>query len=90
MLSSSDSLVGMVVTLDNPTSMVDSDDGSEYDGEHLHPNSLETSESLPSVVLTTIWDCPGIKLDEIIDADGKMIKGWHCGYCPIPGGLGGC
>jgi hypothetical protein len=21
--------------------------------------------------------------------DGKVITGWHCGYCPIPGGIGG-
>jgi hypothetical protein len=82
--SSSDSPLGIIITLDNPI-MVDYDDGSEYDGEHLHPNS---QESLPPIVLTTIWDCPGIKLDEIVDADGKMIKGWRCGYCPIPGGLG--
>ena len=87
MLSSSDSPLGIIITLDNPI-MVDSDDGSEYDGEHLHPNSQESSESLPPIVLTTIWDCPGIKLDEIVDADGKIIKGWRCGYCPIPGGLG--
>ena len=89
MLSSSDSLIGIVITLDNPISMVDSDDGSEYDGEHLHPSSQESSESLPPIVLNTIWDCPGITLDKIVDADGKTIKGWRCGYCPIPGGLGG-
>ena len=38
MLSSSDPLLGITITLNN-TIMVDSD-GSEYDGEHLHPNSL--------------------------------------------------
>ena len=68
--------------------MVDSDDGSEYDGDYIHPNSQKSSESLPTLVLNTIWDCPGIELDEMVDADGKMIKGWCCGYCPIPGGLG--
>ena len=87
MLPSSDSLLGITITLHNPI-MVNSDDGSEYDGEHLHPSSQESSESLPPIVLTTIWDCPGITLDKIVDADGKMIKGWRCGYCPIPGGLG--
>ena len=89
MLSSSDSLIGIVISLDNPISLVDSDDGSEYDGEHLHPSSQESSESLPPIVLNTIWDCRGITLDEIVDANGKTIKGWRCGYCPIPGGLGG-
>ena len=68
--------------------MVDSDDGSEYDGDDLHPNSQESSESLLPLVLTTIWDCLGITLDEMVNANGKMIKGWRCGYCPIPGGLG--
>ncbi len=62
MLSSSDPLLGITITLDNPI-MVDSDDGSEYDGEHLQPNSQESSESLPPIVLNTIWDCPGITLD---------------------------
>ena len=89
MLSSLDSLIGIVISLDNPISMVDSDDGSEYDGEHFHPNSPETSKSLPPIVLTTIWECPGITLDEIVDADGKLVKGWGCGYYPIPGGIGG-
>ncbi len=43
----------------------------------------------PTLVLTTIWDCPGITLDEIVDdSNSKIIKGWRCGYCPIPGGLG--
>jgi len=87
MLSSSDPLLDITITLDNPI-MVDSDDGSEYDGEHLQPNSQESSESLQPIVLSTIWDCPGITLDEMFDDNGKMIKGWRCGYCPIPGGLG--
>ena len=69
MLSSSDSLLDIIITLNNPI-MVDSDDGSEYDGDDLHPKSRESSESLPPLVLTTIWDCPGITLDEIVDADG--------------------
>ena len=83
MLSSSDSLLGIIITLDNPI-MVDSDDGSEYDEEHLQPNSQESSESLQPIVLNTIWDCPSITLDKIVDDNGKMIKGWRCGYCPIP------
>ena len=87
MLSSSDSPLGIIITLDNPI-MVDSDDGSEYDGEYLQPNSQESSESLQPIVLSTIWDCPGITLDEMFDDNGKIIKGWCCGYCPIPGGLG--
>ena len=24
----------------------------------------------------------------MVDNNGKMIKGWRCGYCPIPGGIG--
>jgi hypothetical protein len=24
----------------------------------------------------------------MVDNNGKMNKGWRCGYCPIPGGLG--
>ena len=87
MLPSSDSPLGITITLNNPI-MVNSDDGGEYDGEHLHLNSQESSKSLEAIVLTSIWDCPGIKLDEMVDPDGKMIKGWRCGYCPIPGGLG--
>jgi hypothetical protein len=55
--------------------MVDSDDGSEYDGEHFQPNSQESSESLQPIILSTIWDCPGITLDEMFDDNGKMIKG---------------
>jgi hypothetical protein len=22
------------------------------------------------------------------DNDGKVISGWRCGYCPVPGGVG--
>ena len=87
MLSSSDSILGIIITLDNPI-MVDSDDGGENDGDDLHPNSQESSESLPSLVLNSIWDCPSITHDEMVDDNSKMIKGWRCGYCPIPGGLG--
>ena len=79
--------ISITITLNNPIIVV-SDDGSEYDGDGLHPKSQESSASLPPLVLTTIWDCPGITLDEIVDAKYKMIKGWHCRYCPIHGGLG--
>ena len=68
--------------------MVDFDDGSDIDGDGIHPNSQKSSKSLPPLVLNSIWDCPGIQLDKIVDANGNMIKGWYCGYCPIPGGLG--
>ena len=77
MLPSSDSLLGITITLHYPI-MVDSDDGSEYDGEHLQPNSQESTESLQPIVLSTIWDCPGITIDEMFDDNGMMIKGWHC------------
>ena len=69
--------------------MVDFDDGSDIDGDGIHPNSQKSSKSLPPLVLNSIWDCPGITLDNFADANGNMIKGWRCGYCPIPGGLGG-
>ncbi len=68
--------------------MVDFDDGSDIDGDGIHPNSQKSSKSLPPLVLNSIWDCPGIQLDKIVDANGNMIKGWCCGYCPIPGGRG--
>ena len=42
----------------------------------------------PPISFRSIWDCPGITLDQIEDDDGKIIPGWHCGYCPIPGGVG--
>jgi hypothetical protein len=84
MLSLSNALLDIIITLNNPI-MEDSDDGSDIDGDGLHQ---EYSESLPPLVLNSIWDCPGITLDNFADANGNMIKGWHCGYCPIPGGLG--
>jgi hypothetical protein len=65
--------------------MVDSDDGSDIDGDGLHQ---ESSESLLPLVLKSIWDFLGITLDNFADTNGNMIKGWRCGYCPIPGGLG--
>ena len=80
MVSLSNALLGIFITLNNPI-MVDSDDESDIDGDGLHQ---ESSKSLPPLVLNSIWDCSSITLNNFADANGNMIKGWHCGYCPIP------
>ncbi len=51
--------------------------------------SSQESEIDPPFVLDSIWDCPGITLNIIVDDDGKTILGWHCGYCLILGNRGG-
>jgi hypothetical protein len=70
--------------------MVDGYDGSDYGDEgNPHGYSQESSDSLPPFTFRTIWECPGITLDEMEDNDGRVIPGWHCGYCHILGGIGG-
>ena len=64
--------------------MVDSDDGSSI----YHAQTQDRPDSPPPISLRSIWDCPGITLDQIEDDDGMIIPGWRCGYCPVPGGLG--
>ncbi len=43
----------------------------------------------PPLSFRSIWECPGITLHEMEHSDGKVITGWHCGYCPVPSGVGG-
>jgi hypothetical protein len=43
----------------------------------------------PPLVLDSVWDCPGISLDTIVDDDGKTILGWRCGYYFIHDNRGG-
>ena len=61
---------------------VRSDSGDEWNPRAF---SQESSDSLPPLSFKTIWDCPGITLDEIANNDGTVILGWRCGYCPRPG-----
>ena len=70
--------------------MVDRDDRSDCSDEgNPRGYSQESSDSLPALSFRSIWDCPGIStLDEMELSDGKVISGWRCGYCPVPGGLG--
>jgi hypothetical protein len=71
--------------------MVDCVDCSDS-GDEGNPRdfSQESSDSLPPLSFKTIWDCPGITLDEMANHDGTVILGWRCGYCPVPGlGIGG-
>ncbi len=65
----------------------DSDDGSVYDESTLYTNSQESSELLTPLLFRSIWDCPGMMLNQIKDGD-KIIPGWRCGYCLIRGGVG--
>ncbi len=66
-------------------------DGSDYGDEgNSHDYSQESADSLPpSLTFRTIWECPGVTLDEMEDNAGKVTPGWHCGYGPIPGGVDG-
>ena len=64
--------------------MVDSDDGSSI----YNANTQDRPDSPPPISLRSIWDCPGITIDQIEDDDGKIIPCWRRGYCPVPGGLG--
>ncbi len=43
----------------------------------------------PPLVIDSVWDSPGITLDTMIDDGGKIIMGWRCDYCLIPGNPGG-
>ncbi len=64
----------------------------DVDDEDLtcfHFGSSQKSKLDPSLVLNSIWDCPGITLDTFVDDDGKTIPSWCCGYCLIPGNCGG-
>ena len=86
----SNPLVGITIKFEHPI-MMDGDDRSDS-GDEGNPRgfSQESSDSLPLLSFKTIWDCPGITLDEMENHDGKVIVGWRCGYCPVPGlGLGG-
>jgi len=83
MESSIDPLLGIYIEIRHQI-MVDSDDGSSI----YHAQTQDRPDSPPPILLRSIWDCPGITLDQIEDDDGKIIPGWRCGYCPIPGGLG--
>ncbi len=51
--------------------------------------SSQESQIDSPLVLDSIWDCPGITLDTVVDDDGKTILGWRCGYCLIPCNCGG-
>jgi hypothetical protein len=64
----------------------------DYDDEDLTDFQFgysQESEIEPSLVIDSVWNCPGITLDTIIDDDGETILGWHCSYCLIPGNCGG-
>jgi hypothetical protein len=65
---------------------MDSDDDKSADFQF---GSSQESEIEPSLVIDSVWDCPGITLDTINDDDGKTIMGWRCDYCLIPGNRGG-
>jgi hypothetical protein len=63
----------------------------DYDDKNLTDfqfRSSQESKIEPPLLLDSVWDCPGITLDAIEDDDGKIILGWHCGYCLIPGNRG--
>jgi len=88
-LSDPDPLLGIIIKFKHPIMVDGNDDGSDNSEEGSIPGySQESSDSLPPLCFRTIWDCPGITLDQIENSDGKVITGWRCGYCPIPGGLG--
>ena len=88
-LSDPDPLLGIIIKFKHPIMVDGNDDGSDNSEEGNIPGySQESSDSLPPLCFRTIWDCPGITLDEMENSDGKVITGWRCGYCPIPGGLG--
>jgi hypothetical protein len=64
----------------------------DYDDKDLADfqfGSSQESKIEPTLVIDSVWDCPGITLDTIEDDDGKTILGWRCGYCLIPGNRGG-
>ncbi len=64
----------------------------DYDDKDLTDfqfGSSQESKIDPPLVLDSVWDCPGITLDTIKDDDGKIILGWRCGYCLIPGNCDG-
>jgi hypothetical protein len=64
----------------------------DYDAEDLADFKFsfsQESEIEPPLVIDSIWDCPDITLHTIKDDDGKIILGWRCGYCLIPGNCGG-
>jgi hypothetical protein len=64
----------------------------DYDDKNLTDfqfGSSQESKIDPPLVLDSVWDYPGITLNTIEDDDGKIILGWHCGYCLIPGNRGG-
>ncbi len=52
--------------------MVDDYDGSDYGDEgNPHGYSQKSTDSLPPLSFRTIWEYPGIILDEMEDNDGK-------------------
>jgi hypothetical protein len=77
--------IGIVVEVPNDAKM-DYDDKDLADFQFC---SSQESKIEPPLVIDSIWDCPGITLNTIKDDDGKIILGWHYGYCLIPGNRGG-
>jgi hypothetical protein len=64
-------------------------DVNDEDLTCFHFGSSQESKLDPSLVLDSVWDCPGITLDTFVNDDGKTIPGWRCSYCLIPGNHGG-
>jgi hypothetical protein len=65
---------------------MDSDDDKSADFQF---GSSQESKIEPPLVIDSIWDCPGITLDNMNDDDGKIMMVWRCNYCHIPGNRGG-
>ncbi len=65
---------------------MDSDDAKSTDFQF---GSSHESKIEPSLVIDSVWDCPGVTLDTMNDDDGKTIMGWRCDYSLIPGNRGG-
>ncbi len=55
------------------------DDNEDHNG--LHSGSSQESKLNSPLVLESVWDCPGISLNKIVDEDGKTIPGWRCDNC---------
>ncbi len=72
--------IGIIVEVPIQAKMDDDDE----DLTCFHFGSSQESELDPTLVLDSVWDCPGIILDTFIDDDGKTVPGWQCSYCLIP------
>jgi hypothetical protein len=77
--------IGIVVEVPTQAKM----DYDDKDLADLQFGSSQESEIEPPLVIDSVWACPGITLDTIKDDDSKIILGWHCGYCLIPGNRSG-